>query len=645
MPSREKFDLHWIKVKLRSDYFLLFVMATCYVSIVSSLAISGHYAFSTNAWDLGIYSQAFYTTLNHQKLFYYTSELPGNPSGSLFGIHFSPFLFLLLPVYAVFQNPITLLVLRPIAITIGLIPLYWMAREELNSRLIIFSLVAIYLAYPPVLIPILNFDVEAFLPALFLFGLHYFKKGRLFRSFLFILLALMVNEFVPLVVAAMAIYFLILSRKNILEGLRRRRLTRKAIFSIILLLTSMLWFSLASMVIASFNPTALSTKWEWSEFGTGPYEIVVNVLTNPMKTVNVFFSDGQSKFVYVVSLLAPLGFSSLLHPLPLVMALPWLAASLLSINPLYYNVVTQYPAFVSAFVFVSAIYGLRRLLNGTDLAAARRVVSFMVFSLLLTTMLLPIGDYFSVTETDGYTRIALNEIPVDASVSVMPEIYPHLCNRLEVHPYFKSGVDYVLINVYSWWYTATFPQPTHTASRWCDAEIDEGYGIVVNAKGVLLLKEDYKERAKYFEGVNFTYTSSSVRSATGKVVKDLADSSGPCPKEDVLLHEVTDPTPLFFEVPDIILPPGRYNVQVVLKISLISSNDILTLEIVKAPEHSRLVTKEISAEDFVLPATWQAFEVDFTIRRPTFVEMAAYVTNSTDVYFFSLNVLQVSGDV
>jgi uncharacterized membrane protein len=645
VPSRKIIDLHWIKVKIRSDYFMLFVMAACYVSIVSSLAISGHYAFNTNAWDLGIYSQAFYTTLNHQKFFYYTSELPGNPSGSLFGIHFSPFLFLLLPVYAVCQNPITLLVLRPIAIAIGLIPLYWMAREELNSRLIIFSLAIIYLVYPPVLIPILSFDVEVFLPALFLFALHYFKKGRLFRAFLFILLALMVNEFVPLIVVAMAIYFLILSRKNILEGLRRRRLTRKASFSIVLLLTSILWFSLASMVIASFNPTALSTKWEWREFGTGPYEIVVNVLTNPMKTANVFFSDGQRKFVYVVSLLAPLGFSSLLHPLPLVMALPWLAASLLSINPLYYNVVTQYPAFVSASIFVSAIYGLRKLLNGTDLAAARRVVSFVIFSLLITTMLLPTGDYLSVTETDEYTRMALNEIPADASVSVMPEVYPHLCNRLEVYPYFKSGVDYVLINVYSWWYTATFPQPAHTAPRWCDAEIDERYGIVVNAKGVLLFKEDYKDGAKYFEGVNFTYTSGDVRSATGKVVKDPADSSSSSTKEDVLVHEVTDPTPLFFEVPDMILPPGRYNVRVVLMISSISSNDILTLEIVKAQEHSRLITKEISAEDFVLPGTWQAFEVDFTIRRPIIVEMATYVTKSTDIYFYSMNVLQASGDV
>jgi len=163
-----------IKTVIRSDYFILFLIAFFYVIIVSSVAISRHYAFRTNAWDLSIYSQSLYSTLNHGKLLYYTSELPGNPSGSLFGIHFSPFLFLLVPIYAIYQNPVTLLILRPIAISIGLIPLYWILREQqLNSRLLTFFLAIIYVVYPPINAPLSNFDVEAFLPALFLFAIYY----------------------------------------------------------------------------------------------------------------------------------------------------------------------------------------------------------------------------------------------------------------------------------------------------------------------------------------------------------------------------------------------------------------------------------------------------------------------------------------
>ncbi len=645
MLPKNRIDLSWIKMKVRSDYFLLLMIATGYISVVSTLAIWGHHSFNTNAWDLGIYSQALYSTLNHGKIFYYTSELPGNPSGSLFGIHFSPFLFLLIPIYALYQNPVTLLVLRPIAIATGVIPLYWIAREQIDSKWLIFLLAIIYLVYPPVMIPILNFDVEAFLPALFLFALYYLKKGKLLHASPFIVLALMVNEFVPLIVMTMAIYFAILRRKDIIEGLQWRRLTKNAIFSIVLLLVGVLWFKLACMVITSFNPTALSTKWEWGEFGTEPTEIIVNVFTNPINTARVLLSDGQRKFLYVISLLAPLAFSSLLAPLTLIMALPWLITSLLSINPLYYDIVTQYPAFVSSFIFVSAIYGLKRLMSSDSMEMPRRFVSLMIVSLLITSLLLPTGGYFSVGKSNESIRIALDKIPVNASVSIMPEVYPHLSNRLEVYPYFKTGVDYVLINVYSGWYDVTLPRPAHIAPRWCDVEIDDGYGVLVNANGVLLYRSGYKGPVEHFESVNFTYTYRNVRLATGEIIEDHIDFGESVDKAAVLVHMASDPTPLFFEVPQKALPPGTYKVRAVLKISSTTTDKAITLQITKKPERSKIVTQEIMGTDFTQAQRWQVLMFNFTIRQPTFIEVATYVTNSTDVYFHFMNILQVSGEV
>lgn len=645
MLPKNRIDLPWIKTKIRSDYFLLLMIAIGYISIVSTLAIWGHHSFNTNAWDLGIYSQALYSTLNHGKIFYYTSELPGNPSGSLFGIHFSPFLFLLIPIYALYQNPVTLLVLRPIAIATGVIPLYWIAREQMDSKWLIFLLAIIYLVYPPVMVPILNFDVEVFLPVLFLFALHYLKNGKLLHASPFIVLALMINEFVPFIVMTMAIYFSILRRKDIIEGLKRRRLTKNAIFSIVLLLGGILWFKLACMVITSFNPTALSTKWEWGEFGNEPTEIIINVFTNPTNTARVLFSDGQRKFLYVISLLAPFAFSSLLAPLTLIMTLPWLTASLLSINPMYYDIVTQYPAFVSSFIFVSAIHGLKRLMNSDSTEMPKKVAYLMIVSLLISSSLLPTGGYFSVGKSDDSMRMALDKIPVNASVSVMPEVYPHLCNRLEVYPYFKTGVDYVLINVYSGWYDVTLPQPAHTAPRWCHVEIDDRYGVVVNANGVLLYKSGYKGPIEHFESVNFTYTYRYVRLATGEIIEDRVGSGESVAKAAVLVHKASDPTPLFFEVPKKALPPGTYRVMTALKVSSTATDDAITLQIRKNPERYEIVTQEIMGTDFTEAQRWQVFTFNFFIGQPTFIEIAAYVTDSTDVYFYYMNILQVSGEV
>ncbi|PVX23850.1 MAG: hypothetical protein CW691_09560, partial [Candidatus Bathyarchaeum sp.] len=557
-----------IKTLLQSDYFILLLIATIYIIVVSVLALSRHYAFDTNTWDLGIYSQSLYSTLNHGKLLYYTAELTGNPSGSLFGIHFSPFLFLLVPIYAIFQNPATLLVLRPIVISIGLIPLYWIIQEQqINHRAVTFFLAAIYLVYPPITTPLSNFDVEVFLPALFLFAIYYMRKGKLVHSYIFVALALMVNEFVPLIVMAMSLYVFLLHRKEIINGIKTRKLTKNAIFAAALLLSALIVFNLASVVITSFNPDALNTKWEWGEFGTSPNEIVTNVLTNPLKTINVLLNNGQNKLLYLGALFGPLAFLSLLDPLTLIMTTPWLAASLLSVNPLYYEIGTQYPAFVSPFLFVSAVTGIKKLMDFSSRDVLRKIVFLMFISLILSTFLLPNDEYFSVTESDESTRVALNLIPANASVAAMPEVFPHLCNRLDGYPYFKEDVDYLLIDVYSWWYTVTLPQPAHTAPKWRDAKIGDDYGIMVNANGVLLYKKGYTGALESFEGVAFTYTSSNVKTATGSFVQDTVTIGNSTATTDVLLHTVDDSTPLFFETPQKVLPPGNYNITLVLKTS------------------------------------------------------------------------------
>jgi uncharacterized membrane protein len=478
-----------------------------------------------------------------------------------------------------------------------------------------------------------------------LFAIFYLQKGKLVHCFLFVVLALMVNEFVPLIVMAMALYVFLVNRKEIINGLRQKKLTKHATFIITLLLTAIIWFSVASAVITSFNPNALTTKWEWGELGSSPGEIVGTVVTDPLKAINVLLNDGQSKFLYIASLFAPLAFLSFLDPLTLITTLPWLVASLLSINPLYYAVGTHYPAFVSPFLFVAAINGIKKLVNINSHGILNKIVFLMFISLIVSTFLLPTDDYFVDTQSDESTRIALKEIPKNASAAVMPEIFPHLCNSINVYPYFRNDVDYLLINVYSWWYTVTLPRPAHVAPRWCDAQIGEDYGLVVNSNGLLLYKKGYIGPVKHFNGVNFTYNSNNVQIATGKIVQDSIESGESETQVDVLLHTITDPTPLFFEIPENVLPPGKYTATITLKLSSLVSGNAFTIEVFNEPEHSSIATKNIIGKDFSEANTWQKFTFNFTIQTPSTISITANVTNSTNVQFYSLNILQVTGGV
>jgi len=327
----------------------------------------------------------------------------------------------------------------------------------------------------------------------------------------------------------------------------------------------------------------------------------------------------------------------------MIMTVPWLAASLFSINPQYYSIETQYPGFVSAFIFVSAINGMKKMIDIFDRKAMRNITLSIFMILIVTVSLLPERGYFKEIEADEELEFAVNKIPAGASAAIMPEVFPHLCNGLDVYPYFKGGVEYILVDVYSWWYNTTLPRPAHTSPMWSEAEIGDEYGIILNANGVLLYKDGY-EGPLFFEGVNFLYTCYDVAAASGEITQDDVTIGSSNIRADVLLHKKTDPSPLFFKIPKKALPPGIYNVTVILKAPFPAFGEFVTLEITRN-QNVEILTKKISGSDFAQRGAWQAFNMLFKLKDPAFVEVATYVTKSTDVYFYSMNLVQVSGGV
>jgi hypothetical protein len=288
---------------------------------------------------------------------------------------------------------------------------------------------------------------------------------------------------------------------------------------------------------------------------------------------------------------------------------------------------------------------MNKLVNISQKEVLQKVGVLMFALLLLTTLLLPTGVTFMPTKSDEATRVALNTIPDHASASVMPDIFPHRCNHLEVYPYFQSGVDNVLINVYSWWYTVTLPRPAHTVPAWSDVDIDDDYGIVVNANGVVLYEKGYTGSLTLFDGVAFTFNADDVAIATGELAQDTMTIDDAPLTTDVLVHQINDSTPLFFRIPKTAFPPGIYNLTVMLKVSSTTPMNVITFEVTKKPEQAQLFSKTLRGTDFPHLGDWQAFTFNMTLHNPGIIEVAAYVTASADVSFYSLKMSQVSGSV
>lgn len=113
MPSIEELET-WLSNKCvgreRSD-IILYLSIIAYTIVFSIFTILRHHAFKTRAWDLGIFTQSLWTTTNANLLFYHSCELFVNLSGSFFGVHFSPILFSISPLYWIMPIPETLLTL------------------------------------------------------------------------------------------------------------------------------------------------------------------------------------------------------------------------------------------------------------------------------------------------------------------------------------------------------------------------------------------------------------------------------------------------------------------------------------------------------------------------------------------------------
>ena len=205
---------------LRRDLseIIVFLAVICYTIILSYYAIAKYNAFNAYAWDLGIFNQSLWTTLHTKNFLFSTVELFINPTGSFFGTHFSPILFLVLPFYALYSSPETLLVFQSAILALGAVPLYFFTKDALNNRVLAVAFSLSYLLYPALHgVNSFDFHVQAFLPLFFFCLMYYLGKEKWPHYFFFLFMSLFVAENVPVIMIFIGLYCFWLYRKDIVE--------------------------------------------------------------------------------------------------------------------------------------------------------------------------------------------------------------------------------------------------------------------------------------------------------------------------------------------------------------------------------------------------------------------------------------------
>lgn len=436
--------------------------ATLFFLIFTYLAWRRQDAFEMGRFDLGNMSQAVWATAQGHILS--ISDVSGNQLSRL-GIHVDPILAALAPIYWVWPDPKSLLLLQAAVVASGAFPVYRLARAELAgaatsadrnagawpsraaTRYLPLALAFSYLLYPPLQYAVLEeFHPVTLAAPLLLFTIWYLHERRYPAAALFALLAAATKEEVSLLLVAVGIYAVLVWRD-------RRAGTLLAV-------GGLAWFAIATqVVIPHFNSGEQSLFLDrYEEVGGSVSGILETVVTDPGKVIGVALSG--SKIWYLPALLAPLIMLPIAAPFALLLASPEVAANLLSSQEAQSSYRYHYVAPIVPFIFLAGVLGARRVGRRIGRAARFAPVALILAALVSGWLMgplpwwskLPLGSGYKADTyyPDGHDRVAeraIELVPDGATVSATNQLGAHLSEResVLVFPHVE-GADYVVVD-------------------------------------------------------------------------------------------------------------------------------------------------------------------------------------------------------
>lgn len=419
---------------------VLAIGAVSYCLIFSFITVSRHYTFMTHALDLGYYVQVLWNLTQGRGAYVSLPEMHA------WGDHFSPILYLFVPLFGVFPGAVVLLVAQTVCLALGALAVFAIARRPLGDERLAVVFAGLYLLNPSLHgINVRDFHPAALSIPLLLAAVACFDANRPTWFLATVLLTLSTREDAALAVIGLGLWI----------ALRRRR-----------------WGWGIGLAGLGFGWLFLTTGWLMPSFRGGPYghldrfthlggsvgEILINMVIHPFAALS-FMVSGR-RLIYVLALFAPFAFLPLLSPLDLLPALPTLVMNLQSRDPVLFHHRTQYAAFILPFVVLAAVSGYRRLARWMGEEASehgprvtpRAVLAFAVLlSLALSSRTLnELGvNKWKLSDRQRKAYAVMARIPPGAAVSTWDRFVPHLSLRSKVFV-FPVGLDrseYVLLDL------------------------------------------------------------------------------------------------------------------------------------------------------------------------------------------------------
>lgn len=473
---------------------LLGLLILAYAAFFSSYCLQRHATLNTFAADLSYIDQPMWNTLHGRFL----ERTLDDRQAPRIAEHLEPILLPLSLVYLVWDDVRAILILQTLALAVGALPVFWIARWALRrpgavgrrvadaaepvsatpdalASWLALAFAAVYLLFPALQAAnIADFHADPFVVAPLLFAFWYATQRRYRPMWAWALVAMATKENLPTLTAMLGLYVCAAAPgwRTALRGRRslrdrlRRGWDRGARHGLALIAVSLAWFYVATFLIVApqaravygtDGPIYLASRYVEFEGGlSGALRAMLALLRQPVRVD------------YLAGLLASVGWLALLAPEYLLLGLPVLAANTLSSFPGQFSGEQHYSAPLVPALMIAAVFGARRLrgLLAREVAfqISPKFSNAALMSVLIAVWLLgwSVGQQIDRGWTplarpfDWPERIAhhaalgrlLAQVPGDAAVSATPAVHPHLAHRTKVYLFpIVADADFVLVDI------------------------------------------------------------------------------------------------------------------------------------------------------------------------------------------------------
>ena len=400
--------------RISGPSWLMFALIVAHGTWMSWIAVDLYRGLGTFAYDVGLYDHGLWLLSRGHAPFV---TLMGR---NLFGDHASVILLFLVPVYWIIPGVPTLLVLQSWAIAFGALPLYLFAKRLLGHEMWAVAIGVMWLVNPAVNgTNMENFHPDGFLGLLLPLALYAMseKKWRLYGVAVFLIL--LVKEDVLLVLVPLGVFVALKTD------------VRKGLLTVLASLTA----TLLGMFVLMKSLIGVPTRNGWRIPFGGFTGFIKEIFTHPVNVARYLTSEDRP--LYLFQLTAPLAGIFLFEPALTLVAVPVIAANVVSTFWYQHSIQYHYSLIIIPVLLSATVVAASRMLPHV-----RRVVLSLVLACSLVTFvtwgqhplaLNPREVLAGGTPVSVAGREIIQRVPKDAVISVYDALTTHATHRKEIY--------------------------------------------------------------------------------------------------------------------------------------------------------------------------------------------------------------------